>query len=179
MLEDRILVWRLNRGDTAALCRIYEKYRDDLLKVAGALLFDNSSIEDVLHDVFVDVAAKTGHLQLRGSLKGFLAICVANRARDRNRTLQRRTTVPLDQTLQSPVSQAEPQHTAQRGEVMQRMHEAMLELPEEQRETIVLHLQSKMRFREIAIHKGISVNTAMSRYRYGLNKLRSALDGEL
>ncbi|MBN1124106.1 MAG: sigma-70 family RNA polymerase sigma factor [Sedimentisphaerales bacterium] len=179
MLEDRILVWRLNRRDTTALCRVYEKYRDDLLKVAAALLYDNSGIEDVLHDVFVEIAGKAGHLQLRGNLKGFLAICVANRARDHNRSLQRRTTVPLDKIRQDSTPQAEPQHATQRSEVMQRMHEAMLELPEEQRETIVLHLQSRMRFREIARHKGISVNTAMSRYRYGLNKLRSALDGEL
>jgi hypothetical protein len=35
MIEDRILVWRVNRGDLAALCRIYEKYRDDLLRVAA------------------------------------------------------------------------------------------------------------------------------------------------
>ena len=40
MIEDRLLVWRFNRGDTAALCRIYEKYRDGLLKVAAALLND-------------------------------------------------------------------------------------------------------------------------------------------
>jgi RNA polymerase sigma-70 factor (ECF subfamily) len=55
----------------------------------------------------------------------------------------------------------------------------MMELPDEQREIVVLHLQGRMPFREIARLQGISVNTAMSRYRYGLDKLRSALDGEL
>jgi hypothetical protein len=29
MIEDKVLVWRFNRGDPAALCRIYEKYRLD------------------------------------------------------------------------------------------------------------------------------------------------------
>jgi len=52
-------------------------------------------------------------------------------------------------------------------------------LPDEQREIIVLHLQSKLPFREIATLREISINTAMSRYRYGLEKMRSALDGEL
>ena len=52
-------------------------------------------------------------------------------------------------------------------------------LPEEQREILVLHLQSKLPFREIARLREISINTAMSRYRYGLEKIRSALDGEL
>ena len=38
------------------MCRIYEKYRDGLLKVAAALLRDKSGVEDVLHDVFVEFA---------------------------------------------------------------------------------------------------------------------------
>ncbi|MHC4890844.1 MAG: sigma factor-like helix-turn-helix DNA-binding protein, partial [Planctomycetota bacterium] len=53
------------------------------------------------------------------------------------------------------------------------------QLPYAQRELIILHLQSKMRFRQIAKSKGVSANTIQSRYRYGLNKLRSILDGEL
>lgn len=103
MIEDRVLVWRFNRGDPAALCRIYEKYRDGLLKVAAVLLNDRSSVEDVLHDVFVDFAQTTGRFRLQGRLP----------------------------------------------------------------------------FREIAKLKEISINTAQSRYRYGLHKLRSTLNGEL
>jgi len=56
---------------------------------------------------------------------------------------------------------------------------AMAELPDEQREVVVLHLQGKLPFREIARLQEISINTAMSRYRYGLDRIRSALDGEL
>jgi len=179
MLEDKVLVWRFNRGDTAAFCRIYEKYRDRLLKVAAALLNDRTDVEDVLHDVFVDFARRTGRFQLRGSLQGYLAICVANRARDRNRAQQRRGTERLDAARPMRCPEAGPQHAALNRELMQQMDEAMARLPDEQRETIVLHLQSKMRFREIAKLKGISVNTAQSRYRYGLDKLRSALNGEL
>jgi DNA-directed RNA polymerase specialized sigma24 family protein len=40
-------------------------------------------------------------------------------------------------------------------------------------------LQSRMKFRQIARSQGVSVNTVMSRYRYGLDKLRSIIDGEL
>lgn len=38
MLEDTLLKLRFNRGDTDALRRIYEKYKDDLLRLAIALL---------------------------------------------------------------------------------------------------------------------------------------------
>jgi len=179
MLEDRILVWRFNRGDTVALCRIYEKHRDGLLKVAAALLNDRSDAEDVLHDVFVAFAQSTGRFHLKGSLKGYLAICVANRARDRNRALQRQAVARQREMRAASDRRAGPAHAAATGELAQKLDEALAQLPDEQREVIVLHLQSKLRFREIARLKGISINTAMSRYRYGLDKLRSSLNGEL
>ncbi|NLZ04437.1 MAG: sigma-70 family RNA polymerase sigma factor [Phycisphaerae bacterium] len=179
MIEDRLLVWRFNRGDTAALCRIYEKHRDGLLKVAAALLSDKSGVEDVLHDVFVEFAQSTGRFRLKGSLKGYLAICVANRARDRNRTVRRRDSVNLDGVLPQRADANRPEHVAMSREFVAQLDTAMAELPDEQREVIVLHLQSRLRFREIARLQGISVNTAQSRYRYGLDKLRSSLNSEV
>jgi RNA polymerase sigma-70 factor (ECF subfamily) len=178
MIEDRVLVWRFNRGDSAALCRIYEKYRDGLLKVAAALLNDRSGVEDILHDVFVDFAQTTGRFHLKGSLKGYLSICVANRARDMNRTRRRHNTSP-DEVNVHPAATDGPEHAAISRELATKLDAAMMELPDEQRETLVLHLQGRLPFREIAKLKEISINTAQSRYRYGLDKLRSTLDGEL
>jgi RNA polymerase sigma-70 factor (ECF subfamily) len=179
MIEDRLLVWRFNRGEPAALCRIYEKYRDCLLKVAIALLNDRSGAEDVVHDVFVDFAQSVGRFALRGSLKGFLSICVANRARDKNRRTLHRIAASMDEAAPLPADGDGPEHAAMNRELVHRLNDTMVRLPDEQREIIVLHLQSKLPFREIAKLKGISINTAMSRYRYGIEKIRSTLDGEL
>jgi len=179
VIEDRVLIWRFNRGDPAALCRIYEKYRDGLLKVAAALLNDRSGVEDVLHDVFVDFAQTTGQFRLQGSLKGYLSICVANRARDLNRTGRRHGTVSLNEMNVQPTATDGPEDTVTSRELAAKLDAALRELPDEQRETIVLHLQSDLAFREIAKLKEVSINTALSRYRYGLDKLRSTLDGEL
>ncbi len=85
MVEDKILVWKFNRGSKDALRRIYEKYKDDLLGLAITLLRDRSFAEDVAHDVFVSFARTVGTFHLSGTLKGYLSTCVANRARDRNR----------------------------------------------------------------------------------------------
>ncbi len=179
MLEDKLLIHKFNRGDGDALRRIYEKYRNDLLKVAAALLNDRSDVEDVLHDVFVSFAKGVGNFQLRGSLKGYLSICIANRARDRNRAAQRQRTVGLDNAGTVRSDSSGPDHLAVRGELSERLGCAMAQLPYEQREIIILHLQSRMRFRQIAESKGVSANTIRSRYRYGLNKLRLILDGQL
>jgi RNA polymerase sigma-70 factor (ECF subfamily) len=56
---------------------------------------------------------------------------------------------------------------------------ALARLPLEQRETIVLHLKADMKFKQIARMQGISISTVQGRYRYGLSKLRTILDGEL
>ena len=178
MLDDRLLVSKFNRGDTDALRRIYGKYRDDLLKVAAALLNEPDGVEDVLHDVFVSFAQTVGRFRLSGSLKGYLSICVANRARDRNRAMQRQRTVSLDEAEPLGPTKSRPDQSAARGEMFSNLNCAMARLPYEQREVIVLHLQGKMKFRQIARSQGVSVNTVQSRYRYGLDKLRSILDGE-
>ena len=83
--EERELIRRFNAGQSQALHCIYERHKSALVRVAQALLNDPTGIEDVLHDVFVQFAAQAGRFRLRGSLRGYLAICVANRARNANR----------------------------------------------------------------------------------------------
>ncbi|MHC4494566.1 MAG: sigma factor-like helix-turn-helix DNA-binding protein, partial [Planctomycetota bacterium] len=56
---------------------------------------------------------------------------------------------------------------------------ALAELPYEQREVIVLRLHGDLRFRQIAKMQRVSTKTVQSRYRYGLDKLRSTLNGEV
>jgi RNA polymerase sigma-70 factor (ECF subfamily) len=52
------------------------------------------------------------------------------------------------------------------------LQSSLQDLPEEQREVIVLHVWGELSFEEVADALGISPNTAASRYRYGLSKLR-------
>jgi len=175
-LEDRWLIRRFNAGDTRALRRIYEEYQPSLLGVARALLNDASAAEDVLHDVVVGFASQAGRFVLKGSLKGYLAICVANRARNVNRQGARpdRSELPERGRRQGSVSESVLDEE-RRGIVVS----AMEQLPEEQRQVIALHVLGGLRFREIAQQSDESINTVQSRYRYGLKKLRSLLDGQV
>ena len=178
MLEERLLVWQFNRGRTEALCRIYDRYKHDLVTLAAALLTDRSQAEDVVHDVFVGFLNSAGRFRLTGSLKGFLATCVANRARNRNRAKQEHTYDP-DCSLEPPAPDGErPDLAAIFGEELRHLGGSLARLPYEQREVVLLHLHSGMRFRAIAQLQGVSVNTVQGRYRYGLDKLRTLLNGQ-
>lgn len=176
LLEDRILVWRFNRGDPESLCRIYQQHRACLVRVAAALLNDRTLVEDVLHDVFVTFAQSAGRFALTGSLKGYLSICIANRARDFNRALRRHPAVDIsDHDLPSP--HAGPETETLRHQLVALAENAVAGLPEEQRAVIVLHLLAGLPFREIAASTNVSINTTMSRYRYGLERLRASIEG--
>ncbi len=59
------------------------------------------------------------------------------------------------------------------------MMSALGRLPGEQRQAVVLHVLGSLRFREIAQQTGESINTIQSRYRYGIRKLRSLLNGQV
>jgi RNA polymerase sigma-70 factor (ECF subfamily) len=175
MIEDKILVLKFNRGSKNAFQRIYEKYKNDLLGLAVTLLRDKSIAEDVLHDVFVSFAGTVGAFNLSGTLKGYLSTCVANRARDRNRQKGgQNVTADIIEAMDT-VSDRPPEYAID-CEHSHRMMDLLALLPYEQREVIVLHLHQEMRFREIAEALDLSINTVQSRYRYGLEKLRTILN---
>jgi RNA polymerase sigma-70 factor (ECF subfamily) len=162
-----------------ALRRIYEKYKPELLSVAKALLNDAAAVEDVLHDVFVRFASQAGRFRLNGSLKGYLAICVANRARNVNRGNRQNGRETLFATAAASSGRPGPSQAADLIEQRRIVACALAQLTQEQRQVVVLHVLSSLRFRQIAQQTGESVNTIQSRYRYGLAKLQSLLNGEV
>ena len=179
MLEDKLLIWKFNRGNRNALRGIYEKYKDDLVTLAAALLNDVSSAEDVVHDVFVSFIKSTGKFRLTGTLKGYLATCVANTARNRNKADQRSNNIALEDAKPVGAESNSPEFRAIFGEELRQLSWALQQLPYEQREVLILHAYSGMKFKAIAVQQNVSINTVQGRYRYALNKLRPMLNGEL
>ena len=60
---------------------------------------------------------------------------------------------------------------------LNRAAEALAQIPADQREVIILRFFEELTFKEIASVCGVSLNTAASRYRYGMKKLRILLEG--
>lgn len=178
-VEDRLLVWRLNRGDVTALSRVYEKYREDLLRLAVSLLNNAATAEDIVQDVFVRFAGTARVFRLTGSLKGYLATCVANAARNALKAGRLRQADRVEESLGLTAPGEGPEDGLLCSEQFTLVSQAMEELPPEQREAVTLHLYGDMSFREIAGWQRTSIKTVQSRYHYGLNRLRSLLNGEV
>ena len=143
-----------------------------------ALLNDRTAAEDVVHDVFVSFVQGLDAFRLTGRLKGFLLTCVANHARNWNKAQRRRSHLGGTADEAAPPRADGPLEAVVCNEQVGRLGEALAELPFEQREVVMMHLQASMTFSAIARARQISPNTAKSRYRYGIDKLRSLLNGE-
>jgi RNA polymerase sigma-70 factor (ECF subfamily) len=174
MLDEKRLIWELKQGSKDALCRIYMEYKDNLLTIAASMLHDTYAAEDVLHDVFVSFAGSIGNIQLRGSLKNYLTASVVNRVRDMYRK-KKHHLVELEEAGQLAGDSEGPVGASEFSEDAERLTGALAQLPLEQRETIVLHLNGGMKFKEIAKMQKIPLSTVQGRYRYGLDKLRTIL----
>ena len=178
MLEDKLLLWKFKHGSSESLERIYEKYETYLITVATALLNNTHAAEDVLHDFFVSFATSAEKIKLKGNLKAYLTTCVANLARNRIKRKQLGPSALVDNDSIESAALG-PDLLAIQKEETTILNRAMSHLPYEQREVVVLHLQGNLKFTQIAKMRSTSVNTIRSRYRYGLEKLRSGLNGEV
>lgn len=178
MIEDELLKLRFKAGSIDALQRIYEKYRDTLLTLAMAMVNDASTAEDIVHDVFVSFARSGSTFRLHGSLRAYLATCVVNRIRDRMRARKRQGQM-LDEELSLESDFDPPDGRLLSDERSCLVARALARLPDEQRETIALHLNGQLKLREIARLQNVPVTTVRGRYRHGIEKLRSILNGRL
>jgi RNA polymerase sigma-70 factor (ECF subfamily) len=144
---------------------LYELHGTGLLAYAHTLLPDRSAAEDVLHQVFVRLLQ--GRTGIDGQAVHYLYRAVRNTALNYRRDHSREVELASNcEWLEAP-----PGLEA----VGLAIQAAVGELPEEQREIVVLRVWGQLTFEEAALALDISANTAASRYRYGLAKLKERL----
>lgn len=179
MVEDKLLIFRLKQGHHEALRGIYDKYKVKLLRLAIVLTGDQSTAEDVVHDVFVKFAQSAERIKVTGNLRNYLVTSVINRVRNVLRDNHRHGETALEGADGLPSSERGPEHWAILSEQLILLSRALQDLPWEQREVICFHMEMDMPFRRIANLQGTSINTVKGRYRYAMKKLRSLLNSEV
>ena len=148
-------------------------------KEASPALSNNKNVaEDVVHDVFVSFAESVERIELKSNLRSYLLACVANHLRNLQRVKPQR--MISEKIVENLSSQSDrPDNIIMEEEISQRIKNAIAHLPYEQQEVVIMHLQSELKFKEIAKAQGVSIGTVQSRYLYGLRKLRSLLNSEM
>ena len=146
---------------------------------------DQSDVEDILQDVFYEFVAAFRMLRPVEHATAWLFRVARNRIIDRFRGKTRDVlrnapdappgegTLDLEELLPSP--DAGPEAAYVRSVLLEEIDDALLELPEEQREVFIGHELLGYSFQEMAEETGVSVNTLLSRKRYAVLHLRRRL----
>jgi len=148
--------------------RLYDEHASALFGFLLNLTRSEADTRDVVQDVFHKLARRPALLADIKDERAFLIRLAHNRAVDLHR---RHRTEPLETapTLFAPAGN--PDERTFRDQLA----DALAELPPEQRAVVHLKLWEGMTFEEIATTLDIPPNTAASRYRYGIDKLRGRL----
>jgi RNA polymerase sigma-70 factor (ECF subfamily) len=168
---DNILRTALKRNDPAAVGLIWDRYASDLFAFLQAVLCTRHDAEDVLQTVFVRIVQKRHRLAKARRLDAYVYSIARNEAfRFIGRRKRERTVEAVDESWLTV-----PQDSRQPKELAEQLQAALARLPQQQREVIVMKIYRQKTFLEISRLLGLSQNTVASRYRYGIEKLRTLL----
>jgi RNA polymerase sigma-70 factor, ECF subfamily len=161
---------KLSADDVRSL---YERHGPALVAYASTFLGRFTDAEDVVHKIFLKLLRR--NIIAPDAPLAYLYRAVRNASLNARRNGAKE--VPHEEALDARTG-----CFWRRGgdrESALALEKAMGELPEEQRETVIMHIWSGMTLEEIATAVGAPVNTVASRYRYALEKLRGLLGRHL
>ena len=168
---DRRLLRRTADGDREALAEVYDRHAAALFRHAMALAKSSADAEDLVQGVFVKVAGLgvrlLGIRSAGAYMHGMLRTAFLDGERHRGVAAEE----PLE-GLDPPGGPgvAETDRLA--------LQTALSRLPVEQREVVVLHAVQGLTFREVAAMTNTPMWTVASRYRLGVDRLRSILGSQ-
>lgn len=149
----------LAEGRSEAFAELYDRHATAMFAVARAICGRRADAEDAMQQTFVELYQSRQALARAHSQRAYVCRAV------RNTALRARARYAPEALEFEPESAT----TAEYDDELQR---ALHALPHEQREVVVLKTQAELSFEELGELLGISANTAASRYRYALEKLR-------
>lgn len=165
-------------GDVTAFERLYALHRGPLYRFLLRQLRDDALADELFQDVWQRVIAGRQGWKPDAPLGTWLYRIAHNRLNDHWRALKHRPPAPVDadlrmQRLPDPDT---PERTLSEFEQRRGLQLALDELPEEQREVLMLRLEHELTLEQIAEITGVGRETVKSRLRYAMDKLRARLD---
>jgi len=155
---------------------LFDQFGEAMYRYLTIKLRSARDAEDVLQEVFFRLVKYSVRLRFVRNLRVFVFRVARNEADRFLRSKIQEEKVARESTL---LAQSFSQSYLGPDESTERLvSEALAQIPDEQREVIVLKIFEGMTFNEIAEVSGESSNTVASRYRYGIEKMRSFLEGK-
>lgn len=170
--SDELLLTRVKGFDQRAMTELFDRYGAMVYSVALRVLNDPGQAEDVMQEIFFQVWRRPDlFVSGRGSLGAWLAVMARNRAIDALR--RRRPTDSVDEVVLAATTDFAAQ--IERDRVMEKVREALGDLPAEQQRSVEMAFFEGLTHSEIAARTGEPLGTVKTRIRSALMSVRKAI----
>lgn len=181
LADEQALVRAAQAGDPRAFEALIDRYFGMVYAIAFARLTDREIAEDLAQEVFLRVSLFLGDLKDARRFGAWVSRLTRNLAIDWLRRGQRASRllaqVPLEEALDvTEDDRPDPRERAQREETRRKVHEAILGLPANQREMVMLRFIEEMRVEDIAAQMGVHTTTVRYHLRRALGAMRGTLE---
>ncbi len=176
-IEDYILIRRIQNGDTEAFETLVRKYYNDIYNFCVRRCNGDTALAaDLTQDTFLKLIEHIRQYKLTGKFINFLLTIAVNVC---NNYFKKKSPDIIDMdTLSAVQSDINVSEEVLRKEDSKIIQQAIDRLPDMQKEVIILRFYHDRKLKEIAAITGVSLPTAKSRLKQGLDKLKRYLNKE-
>ena len=176
-IEDYILVRRIQNGDPEAFEALVRKYYQNIYQFCVRRCNGDTALAaDLTQDTFLKLIEHIQQYRLAGKFINFLLTIAVNTC-NKHKKKKSPDIVDMD-TLSAVPSNLNISEEVLRQEDAKILQQAIDRLPDMQKEVVILRFYHDRKLKEIAAIAGVSLPTAKSRLKQGLDKLKRYLDKE-
>jgi len=179
---DAFLVSAYMNGNESALCELVIRHKQRIYSFIYSKVFDRDVAEDIFQDTFIKVinTLKRGNYNEEGKFLPWVMRIAHNlvidhfRKNNRMPKFENNDDFNIFSVLSDKSLNIEKQII--KGQVESDVRRLIEELPEDQKQVLLMRIYKDMSFKEISEQTGVSINTALGRMRYALINLRKVID---
>jgi RNA polymerase sigma-70 factor (ECF subfamily) len=174
--DDSALMLRYRDGDVAAFETLYRRHKDPVYRYLLRLCGHRDTAEDIFQDVWGKIIKARGSYRPTAKFTTFLYRVAHNCFIDHVRRNKRHAGNSSFEPDEHSDPGETPEAATERTLARERLEAALPELPDEQRDAFLLHEEAGLSVDQIAVVMDCNRETAKSRLRYAVSKLRAAID---
>lgn len=174
--EDSALMLRYQDGDLAAFETLYRRHNDALYRYLLRMCQHRATAEDVFQEVWGKIVKARDTYRPTAKFTTYMYRVAHNCFIDHVRRNKRHSnSTVFEPDLHADTGES-PEMETERRLARERLHNALQDLPDEQRDAFLLHEEGGLSIDDIATVTGSNRETAKSRLRYAVKKLRAAIE---
>jgi RNA polymerase sigma factor (sigma-70 family) len=182
MISDYELIQQFIKGEQSCFEEIIHRHKNKVFAYIGLYIRDQALVEDIFQDTFLKViqSVKAGKYYDNGKFLSWVMRIAHNLIIDHFRRLKQMNTMSNDDYESDlfnskKLSDANIEDDIIRGQIRKDVRMLIGELPDDQRQVVILRHYAGLSFKEIADYTDVSINTALGRMRYALINMRKIM----